>query len=196
MSNKATIKDIVDIQIGYQFRGKIEPSAEGVYSVIQIRDINEQKELVSSNVTKVELDRDVDQYKVKKGDVLFLSKGNHNYALTVIEDLENTIAASYFFILSIKSSQVLPEYLAWYINQAPAQHYLYKLARRGSHMPMIPKSAFLDMPVETPPIEIQKTIVELSKLEKREQKLLSEIAEKRKLLITAAALKAAQNLVN
>ncbi len=86
----------------------------------------------------------------------------------------------------------MPEYLAWYINQAPAQEYLHSSARHGTHMPLVPMSAFKGLEIEIPPLDKQKRIVELSDLVEKEKHLTNSIQEKRARLINAVCLKAAK----
>lgn len=189
---KQKIKDIADIQIGYQFRGKIEADPKGTHRVIQIRDFDAQQNLLVDGLYKVTPKYDAERYLVNKGDILFLARGHRNYAIPLKNSLENTIAASYFFILRQKNENILPKYLAWYIKQSPAQAYLYNIARRGTHMPMVPKSAFEDMPVDIPDIATQRTIIELDDLLEKERALLYKLQEKRTLFIHAICLKAAK----
>ena len=189
------IKDIADIQLGYQFRKKIEPERDGTYQVIQIRDFDENQNLNQEGLCRVTIDQLSEKYLVNKNDVLFLARGHRNYAIPVMDSMERTIAASHFFILKIKSEKVIPEYLAWFINQAPAQGYLHNLARRGSHMPIIPKSVFEDLKVHIPDIETQRKIVKLNTLIDKERTLLYNLREKRALLIRSLCLKAAKENV-
>ncbi|OPY78027.1 MAG: Type I restriction modification DNA specificity domain protein [Syntrophorhabdus sp. PtaU1.Bin153] len=189
---KKKVKDITDIQIGYQFRGKVEADPNGTYKVVQIRDFEESLNLNLESLSKVAPKGDMTRYIVKKDDVLFLSRGQRNYAIPIRTSLESTIAASYFFILRIKTAVVLPEYLAWYVNQAPAQEYLRNIARRGTHMPLVPLSAFSDLEVELPDLDTQKTIMEISELQEREKQLTKDLQEKRFRLVTSMCLKAAR----
>ena len=131
-----------------------------------------------------------DKYLVKKGDVLFLSRGYRSWAAPIVDDLEVTVAVSHFFVVRPKHADVLSEYLAWYINQAPAQEYLHNIARRGTHMPLIPLSAFVGLKVDLPDIETQAKIVELSRLMEKEKQLLSALQEKQSHLINAVCLSA------
>jgi restriction endonuclease S subunit len=190
---KVHITDIADVNIGYQFRAKIEPTDDGTHSVIQIRDFDDNRNLRTEDLMRVNIDKPLDQFRISKGDVLFLSRGHRNWAAPIVDDLKDAIAVSHFFVLKIKSADVIPEYLAWYINQAPAQEYLHSNARHGTHMPLVPMSAFKGLFVEVPPKETQKKIVELSRLLEKEKQLLAELEEKRFRLISAACLKAAKN---
>ena len=187
------IKDIADIQIGYPFRKKIEPLSEGTYRVIQLKDFDENRNLKLDSLTHVSITGKVEKYMVNKNDVLFLSRGHNNYAFSVDHSLDNTVAASYFFILRLKTEMMLPEYLAWYIDQPIAKKYINNIARRGTHMPLVPLSEFKNLKIDIPDIETQKRIIELNRLFDRESKLLNKILEKRSLLIRGISINSAKN---
>lgn len=186
------IKQIAEIRTGYQFRGKIEPDPESFYRVIQIRDFDEKENLRKQSLTQINLVGDVEKHFVNQDDVLFLSRGHKNYAVLLTDMFDNTVAASYFFVLRIKSEVILPEYVAWYINQPAAQKYIYNHARRGSHMPVVPLSEFENLNIDIPDFETQKKIAEFNRLLERESKLHKELQEKRILLIRSLSIKAAR----
>ena len=187
---KKKITEIADVQIGYQFRKKIEPADDGTNRVIQIRDFDENHTLNRECLSRVRIDKSTEQYLIHQGDVLFLSRGHRNWAAPIIDELQNTVAAGHFFVIKVRNEIILPEYLAWYINQSPAQEYLHNIARRGTHMPLVTLSAFKGLPVDVPDIATQHRIVELSRLMEREKKLLAELQEKRLLLINTISLQA------
>jgi hypothetical protein len=190
---KRKLTDIANIQLGYQFRKRLEPVESGTNKVIQIRDFDQNLVLLKEALSWVRIDKPADPYLVSKGDVLFLSRGHKNWAVPIVDDFRDTITVSHFFVLRIKNADVMPEYLAWYINQTPAQEYLHSNARHGTHMPLIPLSAFKGLTVEVPEMETQKKIVELSKLMDKEKQLLNELQEKKSLLIKAVCLKASKS---
>jgi hypothetical protein len=187
---KKKITEIADIQLGYQFRKKVESVNDGTHSVIQIRDVDEHRILHNEGLSQVKIDKLAEQHLINKGDVLFLSRGHRNWATSITENYEDTIAVSHFFVLKIRNESVIPEYIAWYINQAPAQEYLHNIARRGTHIPIIPLSAFKEIIVDLPDKEIQKKIVELSNLMEKEKQLFNELQGKRSQLVNAISLKA------
>ena len=187
---KQKIKNIADIQIGYQFRKKIETERDGTHQVIQIRDFDETQYLNKEGLCWVKMPHLSKKYSINKNDVLFLARGHRNFAIPIMDSFDNTIAASTFYILKIKTKKVIAEYLAWFINQPPAQGYLHNLARRGTHMPLIPKSVFENLKVYVPDIEIQKKIITLNSLTDKERTLINSIQEKRTLLVRSLCLKA------
>ena len=187
---KKKITEIADVQIGYQFRKKIEPADDGTNRVIQIRDFDENHTLNRECLSRVRIDKSTEQYLIHQGDVLFLSRGHRNWAAPIIDELQNTVAAGHFFVIKVRNEIILPEYLAWYINQSPAQEYIHNIARRGTHMPLVTLSAFKGLPVDVPDMAIQYKIVGLSRLIEKEKKLLAELQGKRLLLINTISLKA------
>ena len=187
---KKKITEIADIQIGYQFRKKIELDDPGTNRVIQIRDFDDNHTLNKDGLSRVRIDKSTEQYLIRRGDVLFLSRGHRNWAAPIIDELQDTVAVGHFFVIKMRNEIILPEYLAWYINQSPAQEYLHNIARRGTHMPLVTLSAFKGLTVEVPDMTTQHRIVELSRLMEREKKLLAALQEKRLLLLTAISLQA------
>ena len=185
------LKDIADIQIGFQLSTKIEPVQDGTHKIIQIKDIDNNRNIIPDSIYKINPKRLVDRYLVNKNDVLFLSRGHRNFATAIDIPMKNTIAAGHFFILKFDTAKILPEYLAWYINQPPAQKFLKSMAKRGSHMPIIGKSEFEQLKVDIPPLQVQEKIVKLSKLLQREDELLEKIKEKRGQIVQSICLKAA-----
>jgi len=191
-----TLNQVARVQIGYQSRGRVEPDPQGRYRLIQIKDLDDEGRLCVQGVYRITPEgSNPERYQVNQGDVLFLSRGNRNFATLVDVNLQDTIAAAYFFILKPDGATVLPQYLAWYINSAPAQQFIQSLARRGTYMPVVPKSALEKLPIDVPPLRVQKTIVELDNLTKKERSLLQELEERRAELIRACCLQAAKQKV-
>lgn len=179
---RKTIGDICDIQLGMQFRGRVEPSADGTHDVLMIRDIGPERTLLDDDheLTRVHPPSAPERYLVHGGDVLFLARGQVNYAVPIRQPfVRPTIAPSFFFILRPRSATpaALPEYLAWAINRQEAQDHLQQKARRGSHMPLVGKADVQALPIPVPSLEVQKHVVELDRLARREREILNRIAD-------------------
>jgi len=166
---------------GFQFRDGIEPSADGNVAVLQVKDIRDGSDIRRENLARVRIEKDIEPYTLKSGYVLFLSRGHRPIATALVDPPPNTIVPNYFYIIRPKPT-VLPGYLAWVINSAQAQAQL-QLVNKGSHMPMVSKTDFLQLEIDVPPLDVQKTIVALDELSRREQQLSDELlATKRKLI--------------
>lgn len=182
------LRDIATIRSGRLFRGKIEPDPTGNYQVIQIGDIDLGGKLDISNLTRIRLPHIKSSQFVRKGDVLFISRGMRKQALTITEDLNNVITTSQIFILQ-PHEDILPEYLAWFLNQLPAQRYLEEHSS-GTNVSLINMEAFGKLPIRTPKLEIQQKIVQIYELDVRERELTEMILQKRSALIEMRLLAA------
>jgi restriction endonuclease S subunit len=182
------LRDIATIRSGRLFRGKIEPDPTGHYQVIQIGDIDLGGKLDVNNLTRIRLPYIKSSQFVQKGEVLFISRGMRKQALTITEDLKNVITTSQIFILR-PHEELLPEYLAWFLNQLPAQRYLEEHSS-GTNVSLINMEAFGKLPVRTPKLEIQQKIVRIYELGVRERELTELILQKRSALIEMRLLAA------
>ena len=102
------LKQIVSIQSGYQFRGKVVPAtgpaAMNAVPFIQIKDVDPETGLKVKGIDVGNIDGKLDRYLVKQDDVLFLSRGHRLFATPIVEPLDRTIVTSYFFISSVSTS--------------------------------------------------------------------------------------------
>ena len=87
------MKNIADIQVGYQARGRIQEKEDGVYHLIQGRDFDERLRLQPGKLASFIPERKPTPYAVRKGDILFQARGMDNFAYHLEEELPNTIAA-------------------------------------------------------------------------------------------------------
>jgi restriction endonuclease S subunit len=185
------LRDMATIRSGRLFRGKIEPDPTGDHQVIQIGDIDVDRKLFSKDLTRIRLPDIKPSQLVQKGDVLFISRGLRKRAVTITEELNNVITTSQIFILR-PHEMLLPEYLAWYLNQLPAQRYLEEHSS-GTNVSLINMEAFGKLPVRTPKLDIQQKIVQIYELSVRERELTELILQKRCALIEMSLLAAIES---
>ncbi len=201
------LKDLAKIQIGYQHRDRktsIDAQSTGTHRIAQIKDLDLDGRckdtaikrgitfpyLWSSNLYQFTPSANPQRYLITQGDVLFLSRGQRNFAVSVRESLENTIASYYFYILRPNTALVSPEYLAWFINQPTAQAFIGR-HQRGSHIKIVPKNIFAELDVVVPPQTIQHSIVQLERLRQKETQLMAHLVHARKRLINGLSIQAA-----
>lgn len=187
---KKQIKQIATVFMGYPFRSRMERDENGNVFVIQMKDIDENSRLDASDLVPVNLPAAKDIHRIRQGDVIFRSRGRINTATLVEEALENTVAAAPLLRIRIKNEYVLPQYLAWYMNQPIIQAYIERHAA-GTVSRMIPKTAVAEMVIEIPYLKCQKQIVAVARLAAREQSLLRLLADKRKIQTDAMLMQLA-----
>jgi restriction endonuclease S subunit len=182
-----TLDKIASIQMGYSFRSKIEPTASGNVSVIQMKDLTENDEIDLSSVDRIDLADFKQSHLVQSGDLVFRSRGLKVKSLIVSEQKDLLIISAPLFRVRVIDSRVIPAFLNWYINQPVAQTYLESVAE-GTTQKMIGKQSLQNLPIDFPSLERQTAIVEISGLIIQESQLYRAIADKRSKLITAQLL--------
>ncbi len=182
-----SLKDIADIQGGFSFRGSIPVTENGNYQVIQIKDVSSNGSVSNNNLIKTGIEFIKPEYLTKDGDVLFTNRGANLRAAIVNRESANAIFVSQLYALKIKTDAVTPAFLAWYINQKPAQEFLAASAS-GSYIQNIRQDVLGNLPLTIPTLEIQQKIIEIHRLGLREKELTSEISAKRQQIIERTLL--------
>ncbi|HUM64158.1 MAG TPA: restriction endonuclease subunit S [Anaerolineaceae bacterium] len=186
---KAFLGDISEIQVGYQSREGIRAHPDGSHFLLQARDFNTLHQVDWSNLTRFTPAGSTTKSEIREGDVLFLAKGQENFACPVTRITNYVLAANSFYILRSNQATILPDYLAWWLNQAPAQEYI-QLNRSGSSLPFLSVSALSHLEIPVPDFEMQRKIGELELLRKKEADLLGLYLSKKSALIKTVCLNA------
>ncbi len=176
-----------DIRSGLTARQGLTEAQDGV-AAIPLREIPMEGCYAIRNAPRFALEGSFDRYRVCHGDVLFRSRGDRNTAVLAEGDEgDEAIALLPLLIIRVDRSRLSPAYLAWFLNQRPAQRHFDGCAR-GTNMRMIPRDCLASLPVPLPPLERQELIAETASLAARERSLLHALADKRAALIRIALL--------
>ena len=125
---------------------------------------------------------------MNKGDVLFVSKGVNNYAISIENVGFPIIASATFFVIRVNENKILSDYLAWYMNQSEAQNY-FSEKKAGTYVPNLNKQDIMELPIKVPSLKTQKAIAKTAVLLNREIEILEKIKTNRKELIQNQLLK-------
>ncbi len=186
------LKEFAEILSGYPFRSRIEYTPDGDVSVIQIGDLGM---LVHEKLMRV---RDIEpkqHYFVRQGDVLLVARGIQHRAVWISRHLPKTVAVSNFFLIRMQKKDVLPAYLAWYLNSQPAQ-YFFQRHRMGSNILSLQKRDLEYLEVPIPPVGIQERIGHVYSLMLREKVLIATVQEQRERLLEAQMLRMVNEMSN
>ena len=177
-----SIGEIGVLSSGYHFRGGVDRVAGDRYAVIQTKDVDDSLHFDPEKLVRVDVELDADRYLVRKGDVLFLSRGVRPWALAVSHPIHDTIVPSSFYILRADSSRVRPDYVAWFLNHPRTQAVLGEIAR-GSNIPFVSLGEFEKVEIPIPDLKVQQQIITLAHLSEREQELIRALAMRREQLV-------------
>jgi hypothetical protein len=182
-----TLKQIAVIRAGHAFRGRIEDVPDGEVRVIQMKDVDAERGINWTGLTVTELAGRKQPDLLKNGDLLFAARGNHYFAI-LLEDVPfDTVLSPHFFHLTVKhQTNVLPAFLAWQINQEPAQQYLQK-SSHGSSVQAIGRQVLEYMTIAIPPVEKQQAIIALSNTWQQQRRVMDALTENMQRTMTGIA---------
>jgi hypothetical protein len=119
------LAELSDIHSGYTARGRLEPLPEGGVPALQLRDVGTEGAAPGPDFQRYDLSKLPDRYFVRGGEVVFRSRGEPNAAAAIRDPLpEPAVVIVPLVIVRPDRARVLPEYLAWAINQPDAQRRL------------------------------------------------------------------------
>ncbi|MFT8952827.1 MAG: restriction endonuclease subunit S [Gluconobacter sp.] len=187
-AQKMDLVAVASISAGHPFRGRIDPVAGVETAVVQMRDTSSSGVDWTSCVrTEVTGRREPDW--LRPGDILFPARGNVSQAVLIDESIGSlqAVAAPHFFLLRVTRSDVLPAYLAWWLNQEPAQRYLEQNSQSSTLVRNIARPVLEATPVVLPPLPRQEQIVELANAMQREDALLHRLRQTNQQIMTGLA---------
>jgi hypothetical protein len=172
------LANVARVGAGYPFRGAVDALEPGSVGVIQMRNV-ESDAVEWTSLTRVALPSKRRPDYLAAGDVIFTTRGRRNYALALSEVPGDAVCSPHFFVLRVREPESLsPSFLAWQINQKPAQEYLQQAAT-GSHILNITRAAIENLPITIPPIALQLHVVALADAARHERRLLNDLVDNR-----------------
>ncbi|MCU0443125.1 MAG: restriction endonuclease subunit S [Bacteroidia bacterium] len=164
------IKDITTIQTGLFAK----PLGEGDVIYLQVKHFDELGQLQSvlhGDLLSADIAR---KHLLQAGDVLFAAKGYKNFAAVYEKHNEPAVASTSFFVIRPTNKNILPEYLAWFLNNHSTQTLL-KTQAIGTAIPSISKQVLEALEVPVPEIKTQQAILHIATLRSREKAIKQQI---------------------
>jgi len=183
------LSQLVDIFSGYPFRGKIPHITDGDARVIQMKDVDEPDKIYWDDLVNTKLTGRRQPDWLQAGDVIFLLRGNRFFAVHIDNVPFPAVISPHFFLLRVRDqSNILPKFLAWQINQNPAQRYLNGSAE-GSVQASVRKAVLELLPLVVPSIEKQKLAVNMAEAAQAEAETYRRLITNREQLLKSVASK-------
>ena len=180
------LRDVAHISAGYPIRGSVESAPSGDVPVIQLRDVDGDGRISWVSPVRVRLTGRRAPDWLEQGDILFAARGARNVAALVGAVPGPAVCSPHFFLIRMKAADVLPAFVAWQINQEPAQRYL-AAASQGSNIRSIKRQTLEELPLAKASAARQRAIIELNDAALREKRVLSSLIENRNRQMQALA---------
>jgi restriction endonuclease S subunit len=180
--------------MGATLRGRdaTRPDPAGSCRLIQIGDLNNAGTFSNEDFTRIEPNETVNpSLYLRPGDLLFPNRGTRTTAAVLTHTAENILAGAQFFVVTRKSTDVLPEYLAWTLRTTEAARY-FASRRKGTLVQTLQRFHLEEFPVPLPSLAVQGKILELADLERETRLLETRLAALRATHLEQSLLSAAR----
>ncbi len=172
---KRCLIEIAKIDSGKSFRHRIDDDPNGNCMVIQMKDVSHENQTIDGSPQSISLNDVNPEQLLDKGDILFMAKGNNNFAIEYNLD-QPAVAVSLFFVIKPNRNIVNPQYLTWYLNSPTAQAYLAE-NREGASVGNIRIDVLRNIEIEIPDLNRQDQIAKLNNLLLVEKTMTTEYME-------------------
>ena len=187
---QTSIKEIARLSMGINFRPHHEAAGSDGLCVVQMKDLDNTSVKIET-LEKFALKPPRNVNFLKPGDILFRSRGRTTTAVIVPRNIGKAVLSAPLFLIRVKdTSRVLPGYLCWYINQTPAQRFLYQRTE-GSALKMINLKHLGDLEIPLPALDVQSKIEKIATMLTKETILLEKIKRQREKYVERILIQAA-----
>lgn len=172
------LTDLAKIGSGYPFRGKVKAAVDSDASVVQMKDVANDLSVNWDTCVKSNLTGKKKPEWLEHQNILLASRGSHNYAVYIDETISSikAVAAPHFFVIKADKARIKPEYLVWYLNQLPAQHYFAQNAE-GSQTKSIRRALLEGLEVSVPSLTEQHKVIQLTQNIKQQNHLAQQLIQ-------------------
>lgn len=184
-STTIRLKDCGTISSGQSFRKAPLEDHKSQHFIIQTKDLLPEGH-ISQNLTPIStLGSERAKPNVDLGDLLILSRGVRFNAGVVGELPGPSTALNMFYVFKPKPTELLPEFIAGYINNPVTQERLKKFAT-GMTIPHLKADDLGSILIPVPSLEKQRAYVALIEASLEEKRLLEKLGELRSRQVSAA----------
>lgn len=184
----AKLSEISCIKIGYNFRrnNKYIPLSSDYLSegvpIVQPRDVISFCHSSFPCLQKAQVPDIKDKYYLSMNEILLSNKGD--FQAFVWKGQEKIMASSAFYRIKICDANLLPEYVALYLNSVHGKAQLC-LRQNTVRISTITISDVKDINIPLIPMEKQRLLVELFLLYEKESSIMEKIKQNRQKLINS-----------
>lgn len=183
-----TLGNLAKIAAGYPFRGAVDALPGGDVAVLQMANVNADVGVDWAAVKHVALPSTRSVAFLEPGNVIFTTRGTRNFAVALERVPRPAVCSPQFFVIHVRDpGAITPAFLAWQINQRPAQEYLQREAT-GSYILNIRREVIENLSIAIPPLAQQHAITKLADAANGERAALARLIINRNQQLEAIAL--------
>jgi len=187
-SKNYALSALADISAGYPLRGAVDALPGGDVAVVQMGNVHPDAGVDWASARRVALPSKRAASHLARGDIIFTTRGTRNFALALDDVPGAAVCSPHFFVLQVTNpDRITPAFLAWQINQRPAQEYFQREAT-GSYILNIRRDVLENLPLVVPPLIQQQAITAFAAAAQAECAALNNLIANRNQQMEAIAL--------
>ncbi len=169
------IQDVAAIRSG----AYVKEVPEGAVCYLQVSDFSGVEGEFLLPKPTLEVNSKIESHLLLEGDLIFAAKGTSNFCAVFAERMGKVVASSSFLVIRIIDRAIItPDYLCWILNRADSLTF-FKINATGTSIPSIGKTLVEEFGIDIPTVQVQQRIVEIDRLQRREQRLYRQISDMR-----------------
>lgn len=173
MIKSIKLKELADIIGGFTFREALNFQTSGNVSVLQAGDLSDKITIKSEDLSIISYHAPRTDAILKNNDLVISVKGTFKAGLFEKQGNRTAIASSSVNILRLKQRNILPEFLAVYLNSDLARRKFKKIST-GAAIPVILKKDLENLEIPIIDLKKQETIVKLYRNNQKQQIILKQ----------------------
>jgi len=175
--------EIARIKVGLvvsRKKAEVDLEVKAEYPLISLKNIQADGTFTDEPIEIFKSKEVLDaEYFTREGNIL-VRLSHPNTAVLIDKEQEGLLIPSYFANVEIIDTNVLPSYVAWYLNTDKVKGELLK-SQMGSHIPSTNKQILEKISIPELDLSKQQMITELQQLYRKEKRLYQKLmAEKEK----------------
>lgn len=183
--------DVAQIKTGLVLtrkKAEIEYKVKVTYNLLSLRNISEDGMFEDESFDEFNSNDYLDEhYFTKEGDVLFRLSQPYT-AVFIDKNHTNLLVPSYFAIIKVDETKVLPQFIAWFLNTSSVKKELER-AQAGTRIPSTNQQTLRSIPIELPTLSKQKQLIELYELHQKKQMLYKKLIQENEIYFRGVAQK-------
>jgi len=182
-----TLDAVADIRVGHPFRGAIPEVLNGDVRVIQLKDVSRSGLKDRDALLTTIVDGRKEPEWVRDQDLVFVARGWSNYAALVTDPPQRTVCSPHLYLMRVKEpGWLMPGFLAWQLQQAPAQRYL-RQAAEGTLQVSVRRSLLGKLEIRIPSIARQQIVLYIQRTASDERSAYEALIKNRENELAAIA---------
>lgn len=159
-------------------KAEFEHETMATYKLITLRNITNDGTIDSTTYEEFKSNDVLDShYFTQEGDVL-IRLSHPNTAVYIDKEASGLLIPSYFAIIKVDKSKLLPEFLAWYLNSKEIKKEFERF-QSGTRIPSTNQNVIKTLPVSVTTIEKQKVLIDIYRLHLKEKELYRALIEEK-----------------